>query len=186
MGEKDCEDVEQVSLLDNKKLDKQKLNDGDISKKDTVPSSLTKNGWKGEYFYYIPSPPLVFPSPPSLLPPSSTVLLLLAVQNCSKNLIMRYAMQTKPDILYSAAVIGSETTKLTLSILYIVFIDGGSLSSIWNFLKLGEHPHTKVKVATLYRFLLTFGCHRLQEHDPSLCSGHRLQRATDARVRCSF
>jgi len=65
-----------------------------------------------------------------------TVLLLLAVQNCSKNLIMRYAMQSKPDILYSAAVIGSETTKLTLSTLYIIFVDGGSLASIWRFLKL--------------------------------------------------
>ena len=43
------------------------------------------------------------------------VLCLLAVQNCSKNLIMRYAVKDKPDFLYSAAVIGSELTKLTLS-----------------------------------------------------------------------
>ena len=42
-------------------------------------------------------------------------MLCLAVQNCSKNLIMRYAVKDKPDFLYSAAVIGSELTKLTLS-----------------------------------------------------------------------
>jgi hypothetical protein len=50
------------------------------------------------------------------------VLALLAFQNCSKNLIMRYAVQDKPDFLYSAAVIGSELTKLSLSILYILLV----------------------------------------------------------------
>jgi hypothetical protein len=38
-------------------------------------------------------------------------VMCLAVQN----LIMRYAVKDKPDFLYSAAVIGSELTKLTLS-----------------------------------------------------------------------
>ena len=52
------------------------------------------------------------------------VLALLAFQNCSKNLIMRYAVQDKPDFLYSAAVIGSELTKLTLSVLYIILVSG--------------------------------------------------------------
>mmetsp|Transcript_7959 Transcript_7959/g.18173 ORF Transcript_7959/g.18173 Transcript_7959/m.18173 type:complete len:373 (-) Transcript_7959:371-1489(-) len=64
------------------------------------------------------------------------VLALLAVQNCSKNLIMRYAVQDKPDFLYSAAVIGSEATKLTLSTLYILLVDKGSISSILHFLRL--------------------------------------------------
>lgn len=64
------------------------------------------------------------------------VLVLLAVQNCSKNLIMRYAVQDKPDFLYSAAVIGSELTKLTLSTLWILFVDKGSVGSILEFLKL--------------------------------------------------
>ena len=63
------------------------------------------------------------------------VLALLAVQNCSKNLVMRYAVQDKPDFLYSAAVIGSELTKLTLSMLWILFVDKGTPASIFEFLK---------------------------------------------------
>jgi UDP-sugar transporter A1/2/3 len=64
------------------------------------------------------------------------VLALLAIQNCSKNLIMRYAVKDKPNFLYSAAVIGSELTKLTLSTLYILIVDKGSLMSIINFMRL--------------------------------------------------
>jgi hypothetical protein len=37
------------------------------------------------------------------------VLVLLAVQNSSKNLLMRYVMKEKPKFLTSAAVIGSGT-----------------------------------------------------------------------------
>ena len=40
------------------------------------------------------------------------VLILLAVQNCSKNLLLRYVMKEKPQFLTSAAVIGVEMTKL--------------------------------------------------------------------------
>jgi UDP-sugar transporter A1/2/3 len=63
------------------------------------------------------------------------VLILLAVQNCSKNLLMRYVMKEKPQFLTSAAVIGVEMTKLTLSTLFILFVDRRPLSSIWVFLK---------------------------------------------------
>lgn len=63
------------------------------------------------------------------------VLALLAVQNCSKNIMMRAAMKDKPDFLYSAAVIGCESTKLTLSVLYILFVDGGSIKQILLFLR---------------------------------------------------
>jgi hypothetical protein len=37
------------------------------------------------------------------------VLILLAVQNSSKNLLMRFVMKEKPKFLTSAAVIGSGT-----------------------------------------------------------------------------
>ena len=63
------------------------------------------------------------------------VLALLAVQNCSKNLIMRAAVKDKPDFLYSAAVIGSELTKFTLSTLFILCYERGSIQSIITFLK---------------------------------------------------
>lgn len=63
------------------------------------------------------------------------VLALLAVQNCSKNLIMRAAVKDKPDFLYSAAVIGSELTKFTLSTLWILCYERGSVQSIITFLK---------------------------------------------------
>ena len=61
------------------------------------------------------------------------VLILLAVQNSSKNLLMRFVMKTKPNFLTSAAVIGSECTKFTLSVLYILLIEKRSLYSIFNY-----------------------------------------------------
>jgi len=63
------------------------------------------------------------------------VLVLLAVQNSSKNLLMRYVMKEKPKFLTSAAVIGSECTKLTLSLLYILFIERQSVASIIKYFK---------------------------------------------------
>mmetsp|Transcript_34633 Transcript_34633/g.83680 ORF Transcript_34633/g.83680 Transcript_34633/m.83680 type:complete len:382 (+) Transcript_34633:331-1476(+) len=63
------------------------------------------------------------------------VLILLAVQNSSKNLLMRFVMKEKPQFLTSAAVIGSECTKLTLSILYIVLIERKPFSSIVQYMK---------------------------------------------------
>ena len=63
------------------------------------------------------------------------VLVMLAVQNCSKNLLTRYVLTDTPKFLYSAAVIGSELTKLTLSILYILLVDRRSIGSIFTFLK---------------------------------------------------
>ena len=63
------------------------------------------------------------------------VLILLAVQNSSKNLLMRYVMKEKPKFLTSAAVIGSECTKLTLSLFYILFIEKQSSASIIKYFK---------------------------------------------------
>jgi uncharacterized membrane protein len=62
------------------------------------------------------------------------VLVLLAVQNCSKNLLMRYVMKDSPKFLTSAAVLASEFIKLTLSVLYIVFIDKKPIQSIVQYL----------------------------------------------------
>jgi UDP-sugar transporter A1/2/3 len=63
------------------------------------------------------------------------VLVLLAVQNCSKNLLMRYVMKDSPKFLTSAAVLASEFIKLTLSVLYIVFVDKKPIKSISQYLK---------------------------------------------------
>lgn len=63
------------------------------------------------------------------------VLILLAVQNSSKNLLMRYVLKEKPKFLTSAAVIGSECTKLTLSMLYILLVERKGLDSIITYFK---------------------------------------------------
>lgn len=62
------------------------------------------------------------------------VLILLAVQNCSKNLLMRYVMKDRPKFLTSAAVLGSEFIKLSLSTLYILFVMKKPFSSILTYL----------------------------------------------------
>jgi len=63
------------------------------------------------------------------------VLILLAFQNCSKNLLVRYVMKDQPKFLTSAAVVGSETTKFTLSVLWILLYERQSVHSIIEFLK---------------------------------------------------
>ena len=63
------------------------------------------------------------------------VLILLAVQNSSKNLLMRWVMKEKPKFLTSAAVIGSECTKLTLSLFYILVIEKKPVSSITTYFR---------------------------------------------------
>jgi len=63
------------------------------------------------------------------------VLCLLAVQNCSKNLLMRYVMQDKPKFLTSAAVIAVGALKLVMSAMYIVCGEGKTPESIFVFLK---------------------------------------------------
>lgn len=63
------------------------------------------------------------------------VLILLAVQNSSKNLLMRYVMKEKPEFLTSAAVIGSETTKLSISLFYILVIEKKPFCSIVQYFR---------------------------------------------------
>jgi len=64
------------------------------------------------------------------------MLVLLALLNCSKNLLSRFVMaRNTPKFLLSAAVIGSELTKLIMSILYIVLVERRSFASILDFLQ---------------------------------------------------
>mmetsp|Transcript_20027 Transcript_20027/g.25805 ORF Transcript_20027/g.25805 Transcript_20027/m.25805 type:complete len:450 (+) Transcript_20027:151-1500(+) len=63
------------------------------------------------------------------------VLLICAVQNCAKTLVMRFVMKDQPKFLTSAAVLGSECIKMTCSVGYILFIQKRSLGSIFQFLK---------------------------------------------------
>lgn len=63
------------------------------------------------------------------------VLILLAVQNCSKNLLLRFVMKSRPEFLTSAAVIGVELVKLVLSLAHIRLVDRQPLSSAVVFLK---------------------------------------------------
>jgi hypothetical protein len=64
------------------------------------------------------------------------VLILLAVQNCSKNLLMRYVLKDRPEFLTSAAVLGCEFTKLSMSVMYIVFVEKKPFYSILQYLRL--------------------------------------------------
>lgn len=63
------------------------------------------------------------------------VLVALAIQNSSKNLLMRFVMQGRPKFLKSAAVIGSECTKLTLSLLYILLVERKPFSSVVQYFR---------------------------------------------------
>lgn len=63
------------------------------------------------------------------------VLILLAVQNCSKTLLMRYVMKDQPKILTSAAVLGSEFLKLSASCAFILFYQNKSVASILQYLR---------------------------------------------------
>jgi solute carrier family 35 (UDP-sugar transporter), member A1/2/3 len=83
----------------------------------------------------VPKSPMASSTATSVSSMGLRVLCLLAFQNCSKNLLVRYVMKDEPKFLTSAAVIGSETTKLGMSIFYILFFEKRSLQSIFDFLK---------------------------------------------------
>ena len=63
------------------------------------------------------------------------VLILLAIQNCSKNLLMRYVMKDSPKFFTSTAVLCCECLKFTLSVLYIVLVQKKSVRSIRTYLE---------------------------------------------------
>lgn len=84
------------------------------------------------------------------------VLILLAVQNCSKNLLLRFVMKEHPKFLTSAAVLGVETVKLVLSLLYIAFVEKKPLSSAVQFIKQDKRNTILMAIpATLYSIQMT-------------------------------
>ncbi|KAL3935211.1 MAG: hypothetical protein SGARI_003070 [Bacillariaceae sp.] len=99
------------------------------------------------------------------------VLILLAVQNSSKNLLMRYVMKEKPKFLTSAAVIGSELTKLTLSTLYILLIEKQSFSTIVQFFKeQGKNTLLVAVPASAYNLQMTLEYIALANLDAAMFS----------------
>lgn len=83
-----------------------------------------------------PPPTKPAPSPAAISTKALQTLSLLALQNCAKNLLTRHALSADaPRFLYSAAVLGSELTKLSLSFLYIVLVDRQPPSSIVAFFR---------------------------------------------------
>ena len=99
------------------------------------------------------------------------VLILLAVQNCSKNLLLRFVMKEHPKFLTSAAVLGVETVKLVLSLLYIAFVEKKPLSSAVEFIKQDKRNTILMAVpATLYSIQMTLEYIALSNLDASVFS----------------
>lgn len=99
------------------------------------------------------------------------VLILLAIQNCSKNLLVRYVMKDQPKFLTSAAVVGSETTKLTLSIIYILLVEKQSFGSIFQFIKNDIHTTLLVLVpASAYNLQMSLEYVAMSNLDAALFS----------------
>ena len=81
------------------------------------------------------------------------VLFLLAIQNCSKNLLMRYVMKDAPKFFTSTAVLCCECMKFTLSVFYITMIQKKSFRSIYIYLKYDMRNTLLLAVpATAYNF----------------------------------
>ena len=84
------------------------------------------------------------------------VLLLLAFQNCSKNILLRFVMKEHPKFLTSAAILGVEGVKLVLSLLYIVLIERRPVASAVTFMKQDRRNSLLMVVpATLYSIQMT-------------------------------
>lgn len=82
------------------------------------------------------------------------VLVLLAFQNCVKNLVMRAAVQDS-HFMYSAAVIATEGTKCTSSILYVL-CTGGTPAGIYTYLRTEWRKFALLAVpAGIYNFQQT-------------------------------
>ena len=103
-----------------------------------------------------PSPPLKDTSANTISKTGLYVLILLAFQNCSKNLLLRFVMKEHPKFLTSAAVIGIESVKLLLCLLYISFIDKQPLYTIVIFMKRDQKNTILMGVpAALYSIQMT-------------------------------
>ena len=99
------------------------------------------------------------------------VLILLAVQNCSKNLLLRFVMKEHPKFLTSAAVLGVETVKLVLSLLYIALVEKKPMLSAVEFIKQDRRNTILMAVpATLYSIQMTLEYVALGNIDASVFS----------------
>jgi len=81
-------------------------------------------------------------------------LILLIVQNTSKTLIMRYAVRSKANFLYSAAVVATESLKALISVVWVLST-GGSAGSILH--------HMRTDWRTFLRLLVPAGVYNCQQ-----------------------
>ena len=81
-------------------------------------------------------------------------LILLIVQNTSKTLIMRYAVRSKANFLYSAAVVATESLKALISVVWVLST-GGSAGSILH--------HMRTDWRTCVRLLVPAGVYNCQQ-----------------------
>jgi solute carrier family 35 (UDP-sugar transporter), member A1/2/3 len=112
------------------------------------------------------------PQKPMISAMGLKVLILLALQNSSKNLLLRFVMRERPEFLTSAAVIGSELTKLTLSVLFIVLVERKSLSSIVDYVVRIDVKNTILVVvpASAYNLQMTLEYIALANLDAAMFS----------------
>lgn len=118
-----------------------------------------------------PKKPVVTAEAPIVSSLGLKILCLLAVQNCFKNLLMRYVMKDKPDFLTSAAVIGVELVKLVLCVLYIVICDRRSVWSIVEFMR-DDYKHALLLTipAAAYSFQMSMEYVALANLDAAMFS----------------
>lgn len=99
------------------------------------------------------------------------VLVLLACQNCFKNILMRYVMADHGGFLLSTAVIMVELLKLSFATTYIVIIQKQSIFSIATFLKEDWKNTCLLAVpATAYSVQMTLEYIALTNIDPAMFS----------------
>ena len=128
----DLEDVERSSLMASEQ------NKSDMNLSDSPSAKKAEAGGGG-----------------SISKMGLRVLLLLAVQNCAKNLVMRAAVGGGAKFLYSAAVIGTEGTKCACSVAFVL-CTGGSPASIVAYLKAEWRKFALLAVpAGIYNFQQT-------------------------------
>ena len=97
------------------------------------------------------------------------VLLLLAVQNCVKNLVTRVAVQGDAHFLYSAAVLATESTKCTASLLYIFLVERGTPAGVIRYLRAEWKKFLLLMVpAAVYNFQQMLEYVALKNLDPAL------------------
>ena len=113
------------------------------------------------------------------------VLMLLAVQNCVKNLVTRVAVQGDAHFLYSAAVLATESTKCTASLLYIFLVERGTPAGVIRYLRAEWKKFLLLMVpAAVYNFQQMLEYVALKNLDPALFASP-WPRSSSTPTRCS-